>query len=67
MIDIKFIFMCCDNCKHRKIYIKENTLRSNGGMYDNITVIGCEHEEVCKEYKECKEKISTSCRQGMDK
>ena len=43
---------CCNACTHRKVYTEEIVMRSNDSIFDIITKIGCEHEEICKEYIE---------------
>jgi hypothetical protein len=51
VIDIKFK-PCCENCQYRKTYIKEDKYYSDNRPYDITTIIGCEHENVCKEYRD---------------
>jgi hypothetical protein len=47
MIQINFKD-CCTDCRFRKIYTYENKLYSNNKPVDTVTIIGCEHEDVCK-------------------
>jgi len=42
---------CCTKCVQRKTYVNENKVYcGDGSVYLTATVIGCEHEKVCKEY-----------------
>jgi hypothetical protein len=41
---------CCNDCKHRKTYLKEERSWSDNGVHDVLTKIGCYHEVVCIEY-----------------
>lgn len=45
---------CCNDCTHLKIYTDINELHSYilvNKIVAIITTIGCEHENVCKEYR----------------
>lgn len=42
----------CYSCKHRNTYINEHNLYGDNIVFVVATVIGCEHEKVCKCYLE---------------
>jgi pheromone shutdown protein TraB len=50
-INIKFKG-CCYGCVHRDTYLNEHTMNSDNQKIAVVTEIGCEHEKVCKEYRE---------------
>ena len=54
MLEIKFK-ECCNDCGNRETYVNESKLSGDGEVVAVVTVIGCEHENVCKEYLESKE------------
>jgi len=51
MIEIKFKD-CCNECVQRTTYLDENKMYGEDRVYLMTTVIGCEHEKVCKKYIE---------------
>lgn len=51
MIDIKFK-KCCDDCPYRDIYVNETELVGDRQVIMKCSTIGCNHELVCKEYRE---------------
>lgn len=50
-LEIKFK-SCCEECEHRCTYLHERP----GSVKGIVTIIGCEHEQVCREYLESIEK-----------
>ena len=42
----------CYSCKHRETYLNEEVFYGDNVRFAVGTIIGCKHEEVCKEYLE---------------
>lgn len=53
-ITINFKKVCYQDCPYRKTYLNENTMYTGNIAYMVETLIGCEHEKVCKAYLESK-------------
>jgi len=41
---------CCNACLHRVTNVKEDKIYSDNKVFDVITTISCEHEQVCGRY-----------------
>lgn len=53
-IIINFKKVCYQDCPYRKTYLKESIMYADSTEYMVETIIGCEHEKVCKAYLESK-------------
>lgn len=49
MLEINFK-LCCENCPDRKTYINETGMQADNRTVSVLTVLGCEHESVCRFY-----------------